>query len=146
MGRILKIGHPSHVASSGRSDLKHLQNTLHNPHETLTASAACCAACPRRSTGTEKNPQSKRSQSVPSGICQHIGNNLRIPDLLRGCAHQWGSMQGRVDEHRRWLLQKEVSNKDPDTAFAVSGRSGYETKRSVLNKNEPFARITLLIV
>ena len=55
-------------------------------------------------------------------------------------------MQGRVDEHRRWLLQKEVSNKDPDTAFAVSGRSGYKTKRSALNKNEPFARITLLIV
>ena len=39
-------------------------------------------------------------------------------------------MQGRVDEHRRWLLQKEVNDKGPDVALAESGRSGYETKGS----------------
>ena len=67
---------------------------------------------------------------MPPGLCQHPENNLCVADLLQGGPNQWESLQGRLDEHRRWLLQKEVNDKGPDTALAESGRSGYETKGS----------------
>ena len=45
---------------------------------------------------------------MPPGLCQHPENNLCVADLLQGGPNQWESLQGRLDEHRRWLLQKEV--------------------------------------
>ena len=51
---------------------------------------------------------------MPSGLREHPRHYLRIPDLLRGRSHQRQSLQGRVDEHRRWLLQEEErSSRNP---------------------------------
>ena len=44
---------------------------------------------------------------MPSGLREHPRHYQRLPDLLRGRSHQWQSLQGGVDEHRRWLLQEE---------------------------------------
>ena len=44
---------------------------------------------------------------MPAGLCQHPRHNLRVTDLLRGCTNQWQSLPSRMDEHWRWLLQKE---------------------------------------
>ena len=49
---------------------------------------------------------------MPPGLCQHPENNLCVADLLQGGPNQWESLQGRLDEHRRWLLQKEVRKRD----------------------------------
>ena len=51
---------------------------------------------------------------MPSGLREHPRHYLRLPDLLRGRSHQRQSLQGGVDEHRRWLLQEEErSSRNP---------------------------------
>ena len=44
---------------------------------------------------------------MSAGLCQHPWHNLRITDLLRGGTHQWQGLPSGLDEHWRWLLQKE---------------------------------------
>ena len=51
---------------------------------------------------------------MPSGLSEHPRHNLRLTDLLRGRSHQRQSLQGGMDEHRRWLLQEEErSSRNP---------------------------------
>ena len=51
---------------------------------------------------------------MPSGLREHPRHYLRLPDLLRGRSHQRQSLQGGMDEHRRWLLQEEErSSRNP---------------------------------
>ena len=49
---------------------------------------------------------------MPSGLREHPRHYLRLHDLLRGRSHQRQSLQGGVDEHRRWLLQEERSSRN----------------------------------
>ena len=44
---------------------------------------------------------------MSAGLCQHPWHNLRITDLLRGGTYQWQGLPSGLDEHWRWLLQKE---------------------------------------
>ena len=111
------------VASLERSAYKKHSGNLH-PHAPITASPAGCSACSWTGSGTEKNSQSSRSQSMSIGLRQHIGNNLCFPDLLPGCTNQWGSLQGRLDEYRRGLLQKEVNCKEPSASRPASRTPG----------------------
>ena len=45
---------------------------------------------------------------MPSRLCEHVENDLRVPDLLRSEAHQRRGVPQRLDERRRWLLPQEI--------------------------------------
>ena len=73
----------------------------------LLASALPAALAKRRSPRL-------RSMTNASGLREHPRQYLTLSDLLRGRSHQRQSLQGGVDEHRRWLLQEEErSSRNP---------------------------------
>ena len=44
---------------------------------------------------------------MPAWLCEHSGNDLRLPDLLQGRSYQRQSLSVGLDEYRCWLLQEE---------------------------------------
>ena len=80
---------------------------LRSSHATNPSGSFTPTDCSWSSPGSKGNSQGTWPQSVPIGLCEHPRYNLCVSDLLRGCSNQWRSLQIRLGEYQRWVLQKE---------------------------------------
>ena len=61
---------------------------------------------------------------MPSGLCEHPWDDVRLSDLLRSSPNQWQSLPVRLGEHWCWLLQEEErSSGSPLNTLRATGTS-----------------------
>ena len=92
--------------TSGQSVVKQICHGNPTPFDRYERGCRVVSGC-ACGNGAKRKSQSTGPRSMSPGVCEHPWHHLCVTDLLRGDSHPWQSLPQWLDEHRRWLLQKE---------------------------------------
>ena len=71
---------------------------------------------------------------MPSGLCEHPWDDVRLSDLLRSSPNQWQSLPVRLGEHWCWVLQEEErSSGSPLNTLRATCKAGASDPAHVQN-------------